>query len=124
MNVWSTSLYPSNCHHLMVDKIMKHVVCSDDDIMVTLQVTAVFLILSLFSKCKLHVMMCAVQGASSELNMNNKRSENHGGLYTSQAVESYLRFPTTASPCADWLPCQAEAVCAKTMCWGDVRRCV
>ena len=44
--------------------------------------------------------------------MNN---ENHGGLYTSQAAESYLRFPATASPCCDWLPCQAEAVQAKTV---------
>ena len=43
---------------------------------------------------------------------------NHGGLYTSQTAESYLRFPTTASPCSDWLPCQAEAVQAKTVTFG------
>ena len=70
--------------------------------------------------------MCGA-GASAELNMNNQsseNSENHISEYTSQAAESFLRFPATASPCADWLPCQAEAVCAKTMCWGDVRRCV
>ena len=64
--------------------------------------------------------MCGV-GASGELNMS---SENHGGLYTSQAAESYLRFPATASPCADWLPCQAIAACAKTVCRGGVGRCV
>ena len=45
-------------------------------------------------------------------------SENHGILYTSQAAESYLRFPATASPSPDWLPCQAEAVCAKTVTLG------
>ena len=37
-------------------------------------------------------------------------NDKHSGLYTSQAAESYLRFPTTASPCSDWLPHQAEAV--------------
>ena len=59
--------------------------------------------------------MCGAS-ASSELNMNESLSnENHSGLYTSQAAESYLRFPATASPCSDWLPCQAEAVCAKTV---------
>ena len=42
--------------------------------------------------------------------MTNMSNENHGGLYTSQAAESYLRFPATASPCSNWLPCQAEAV--------------
>ena len=51
-------------------------------------------------------------------NMNKISNENHGSLYTSQAVESYLRFPTTASPCSDWLPCQAEAVCATTVTLG------
>ena len=56
--------------------------------------------------------------------MNNMSSENHSGLYTSQVTESYLRFPATASPCPDWWPYQAEAVHTKTMCWGDVRRCV
>ena len=30
-------------------------------------------------------------------------SENQGGLYVSQAAESYLRFPATASACADWV---------------------
>ena len=64
--------------------------------------------------------MCTA-GASSELNMNNMSSENHSSLYTSQAAESYLRFPATASPCSDWLLCQVEAVHSKTMCWGDVR---
>ena len=42
--------------------------------------------------------MCS-ESASGELNV---RSENQGGLYASQAAESYLRFPTTASACADW----------------------
>ena len=37
-------------------------------------------------------------------------NDKGSGLYTSQAAESYLRFATTASPCSDWLPCQAEAV--------------
>ena len=46
--------------------------------------------------------------------LNDKGS----GLYTSQAAESYLRFPTTASPCSDWLLCQAEAVRAKTVTLG------
>ena len=55
-------------------------------------------------------------GASGELNMNNMSSENHNCLYTSQAAGSYLRFPTTASPYADWLPCQADAACTKTVC--------
>ena len=63
-------------------------------------------------------------GASSELNMNNMSSENHSSLYAFQAAESYLKFPATASPWSDWLLSHAEAVCAKTMCWGDVRRCV
>ena len=67
--------------------------------------------------------MCSA-GASGELNKNNMSSENLGSLHTSQAAETYLRFPATASPCCDWLPCQAEAVHVKTMCWGDVRRCV
>ena len=47
--------------------------------------------------------------------MSNK---NHSSLYTSQAAESYLRFPATASLCSDWLPCQAEAVKAKTVTLG------
>ena len=42
--------------------------------------------------------MCGAS-ASGELNV---RSENQGGLYASQAARSYLRFPTTASACADW----------------------
>ena len=45
-------------------------------------------------------------------------NDKHGGLYTPQAAESYLRFPTTASPCSDWLLCQAEAVQAKTVTLG------
>ena len=45
---------------------------------------------------------------------NELSNENHSGLYTSQAAESYLRFLATASPCSDWLLCQAEAVQAKT----------
>ena len=55
------------------------------------------------------------------MNMNeitNMSNENHGSLYTSQAAESYLRFPATASPCFDWLPCQTEAVCTKTVTLG------
>ena len=47
-------------------------------------------------------------------------SENQGGLYTSQAADRYLRFPATVSACAGWLPCQAEAVHAKTVCSGDL----
>ena len=31
-----------------------------------------------------------------------------------------MRFPTTASPCSDWLPCQAEAVQARLQPWVDV----
>ena len=42
--------------------------------------------------------------------MKEITNDKQGSLYTSQAAESYLRFPTTASPCSDWLPCQAEAV--------------
>ena len=38
--------------------------------------------------------MCGAS-ASGELNV---RSENQGSLHASQAVESYLRFPTTAQP--------------------------
>ena len=45
-------------------------------------------------------------------------NDRHGSLYASQAAESYLRFPTTASPCSDWLPCEAEAVRAKTVTLG------
>ena len=30
----------------------------------------------------------------------NVRGESRGGLYTSQAARSYLRFPATASACA------------------------
>ena len=37
-------------------------------------------------------------GASGELNMNNLNSEIQGGLYTSQAAESYLRFPPQLHP--------------------------
>ena len=49
---------------------------------------------------------------------NELSNENHGVFYTSQAAESYLRFFATASPCFDWLPCQAEAVQAKTVTLG------
>ena len=45
-------------------------------------------------------------------------NDEGSGLYTSQAAESYLRFPATAPPCSDWLPCQAEAVQAKTVTLG------
>ena len=52
----------------------------------------------------------------NEMNQVNKMSsKNHGGLYTSQAAEIYLQFPVTVSPCSDWLLCQAEAVCTKTV---------
>ena len=62
---------------------------------------------------------------SSELNM---RSESQSGLYTSQTARSYLRFPTTASACADWfsvwVTCESmlrlKSVCAQAVCWGDV----
>ena len=43
--------------------------------------------------------MCGAS-ASGELNMS---SENQGSLYASQSAESYSRFPTTASACADWI---------------------
>ena len=43
--------------------------------------------------------MCGAS-ARDELNV---RSENQGGLYTSQASESYMKFPTTSSACADWV---------------------
>ena len=48
-------------------------------------------------------------------NVNEMNNENHGGSYTSQAAERYLRFPTTVSPCSDWLLCQAEAVCTNVL---------
>ena len=41
--------------------------------------------------------VCSVS-ATGELNV---RSENQGGLYASQAARSHLRFPATASACAD-----------------------
>ena len=50
--------------------------------------------------------------------LNERVDDKGGGLYTSQAAESHLRFPTTAPPCSDWLPCQAEAVQAKTVTLG------
>ena len=64
-------------------------------------------------------------GASSELNV---RSESQGSLYASQAARNYLRFPATASACADWflvwvyawVHAQAESVSTKAVCWGDV----
>ena len=55
---------------------------------------------------------------SGELNISELTNDKGGSLYTSQAAESYLRFPATASPCSDWLPCQAEAVQAKTVTLG------
>ena len=61
--------------------------------------------------------MCGVD----EMNLTEQVSvtnDRHGSLYASQAAESYLRFPTTASPCSDWLLCQAEAVRAKTVTLG------
>ena len=45
-------------------------------------------------------------------------NDKGGSLYGSQAAESYLRFPATASPHSDWLLCQAEAVRAKTLTLG------
>ena len=42
--------------------------------------------------------MCSA-GTSGELNV---WSESEGILYASQAAGSYLRFPVTASACADW----------------------
>ena len=55
-----------------------------------------------------------------EMNLTEQVMANDkcSGLYASQAAESYLRFPTTYSPCSDWLPCQAEAVQAKTVTLG------
>ena len=40
--------------------------------------------------------------SSSARHEVNRRSEDQGGLYASQAARSYLRFPATASICADW----------------------
>ena len=58
-------------------------------------------------------------GADEMTLLDGMRSNDKGsGLYASQAAESYLRFPTTASPCSDWLLCQAEAVQAKTVTLG------
>ena len=42
----------------------------------------------------------------------------NAALCTSQIAESYSRFPATASHGSDWLPCQAEAVQAKTVTVG------
>ena len=42
--------------------------------------------------------------------MKTLSNDKGSSLYTSQAAESYLRFPTTAPPCSDLLLCQAEAV--------------
>ena len=55
---------------------------------------------------------CGVDGMNLHVQVNMTEHVNDKGssLYTSQAAESYLRFPTTAPPCSDWLPCQAEAV--------------
>ena len=52
--------------------------------------------------------MCGVD----EMNLTEQviTNDRHGSLYASQAAESYLRFPATASPCSDWLPCQADNV--------------
>ena len=52
--------------------------------------------------------------------LNCVLNDKGGGLYTSQTAESYLRFPATASPCSDWLLCQAEAVEPKLRPWADV----
>ena len=35
-------------------------------------------------------------------------------------LEDTWTFPPQLQPAADWLPCQAEAVCAKTMTLGDL----
>ena len=47
-------------------------------------------------------------------------SGNHGSIYTSQATESYLRFPATASPCADCYCVRLKLcvlkLCAEEMC--------
>ena len=55
-----------------------------------------------------------------EMNLTEQLVANDkcSGLYASQAAESYLRFPVMVSPCSDWLPCQAEAVRAKTVTLG------
>ena len=52
--------------------------------------------------------------------VNDMKCASEGSLYTSQAAESYLRFPTLTSACTDWLPCQAEAVHDKLCFWGVV----
>ena len=46
------------------------------------------------------------------------RSEDQGGLYVSQAAESYLRFPATASACPDWVSVWAmcESVLRLNLC--------
>ena len=59
------------------------------------------------------------------------RSESQGSLYASQAARSYLRFPTTASACADWysvlvmhesvlrLNLYMLKLCAEEMCFNS-----
>ena len=56
--------------------------------------------------------------------MIDMKCTNECGLYTSQTVKTYLRFPTPASACTDWLVCQAEAVCAKTVYLSSCAICV
>ena len=56
--------------------------------------------------------------------MNDMKCTSEGGLYTSQAVKTYLRFPTQLQPAVDWLVCQAEAVHIKTVCLGSCVICV
>ena len=53
--------------------------------------------------------------------MNDMKYKSEGGLYTSQAVKTYLRFP---APAGDWLAHQAEAVHAKTVYLGSCATCV
>ena len=94
--------------------------CNDDGCLVLfcLFLYSLFLLHLVTAVHKMSYManMCGVDemSLSGEVIANDK----HSSLYASQAAESYLRFPTTASPCSDWLPCQAEVVQAKTVSLG------
>ena len=61
-------------------------------------------------------MLC---GCSDEMRVTDCTSK--GGLHTSQ---TYLRFPTQFQPAADWVVCQAEVVCAKSLSLGSCAKVV
>ena len=55
--------------------------------------------------------------------INDMQCTSEGVLYTSQVVNAYLRFLPQLQPAADWLVCQAEAVCIKTVYLGNCAIC-